>query len=98
MTVVAGVVRDAIAAEDLVLPPEFTPESLVFGLWSLTSGGFAIAKSSESLTHIGLDDPFEAISNHTAILLDGFGWQPLSKEYDKHKIIERIRQEVFQDE
>lgn len=98
MTVVAGIVRDAIAAEDLVLPDHFTPESLVFGLWALTSGGFAIAKSSDSLTHIGLDNPFEAISNHTAVLLDGFGWKPLSSEYNKSEIVQRIHQEVFPDE
>ena len=98
MTVVAGVVRDAVAAEDLVLPPGFTPEKLVFGLWALTSGGFAIAASSESLTHIGLEDPFEVVSDHTSALLDGFGWKPLSSTYNKQEMIDKIRREVFHHE
>ena len=94
MSVVAGVVRDAIAAEDLSLPEQFTPEQLVFGLWALTSGGFAIA-SSNSLAHIGLEQPYQTIADHTAALLDGFGWQPLSPTYDPHEILERIEREVF---
>ncbi|MEL7498932.1 MAG: TetR/AcrR family transcriptional regulator [Planctomycetota bacterium] len=98
MTVVTGIVRDAIAAEDLELPPGFSPEKLVFGMWALTSGGFTIASSSESLRHIGLENPFDLISDHTATLLDGFGWSPLSTDYDKQATIQRICEEVFGDE
>ena len=53
MSVVAGLVRDAIAAEDLVLPKDFTPEKLVFGLWSLTTGAFAIIFTSDSFATDG---------------------------------------------
>ncbi len=98
MTVVAGVARDAVAAEDLVLPTGFTPEMLVFGLWALTSGGYAIAAASESLAHIGLENPYRLVNEHTSALLDGFGWKPLSPEYDRAEILQRIRTEVFGDE
>lgn len=98
MSVVAGIVRDAIAAEDLLLPKNSSPEKLVFGLWALTSGGFAIATSSESFAHIGLENPFDLVSDHTSALLDGFGWQPHSSTYDKHALIERVHREVFNDD
>lgn len=98
MSVVAGIVRDAIAAGDLELPKRFTPEKLVFGLWSLTNGAYSIALSSESLQQMGIKDPFETVRDHTAALLDGFNWQPLSTDYDTKKILKKISKEVFGDE
>lgn len=98
MNVVAGIVRDAIAAEDLELPDGYTPEKLVFGLWSLTSGGFAIAARSESLPHLGLEEPFDLVHDHTYALLDGFNWQPLSTGYDANAIIKKVHSEVLADE
>ena len=98
MTVVAGIVRDAVAAEDIVLPEGFTPEQLVFGLWSLTSGGYLIASTSESLQHIGLENPFQLVKDHVTALLDGFNWKPLSHDFDREEINQRIRDEVFPNE
>lgn len=95
MDVVAGIVRDAVSAEDLVLAPDVTPEKLVFGLWSLSSGGFAIAARSGTLPHLGLDNPFELVHNHTAALMDGFGWAPLSSEYDSAEVNQKIHCEVL---
>jgi hypothetical protein len=93
--VVAGVVRDASAAEDLVRSKDFTPEKLVFGLWSLTTGAFAIIFTSDSLQQMGLDEPFETVRDHTKAILDGHGWTPLSSEFDSNKVLKKIRKEVF---
>jgi len=98
MSIVAGLVRDGIAAEDLVLAKKFTPEKLVFGLWSLVTGAYSIALSSDSLTQMGLDDPFAAVHDHTSALMDGFDWQPLSDEYDLTKLHKKIQKEVFKNE
>lgn len=98
MSIVAGLVRDAVAAEDLVLAKNFTPEKLVFGLWSLVTGAYSIALSSDSLDQMGLDDPFETVRDHTSALLDGFNWHPLSHEYDLKKLNKKIRKEVFNNE
>ena len=95
MDILAGIVRDAVAAEDLVLDGNITPEKIVFGLWSLTSGGFAIAARSGALPHLGLDNPFEIVHNHTAALLDGFAWAPLSSDYDSNRINQKIHCEVL---
>lgn len=98
MSVVAGVVRDAIAAEDLELPKGFSPEKLVFGLWSLTSGAYSIVFTSDSLESMGLDEPFKTVRDHTAALLDGHGWTPLSSEFDSKNLIKKIRKEVSHNE
>ena len=95
MSVVAGIVRDAVANGDLELPDQMTPETLVFGLWSLSSGAFSIILSSESLPEIGVHDPFEQVRNHTAAMLDGYGWNPLIREFDPSQVLARIRTEVF---
>ena len=97
MGIVAGIVRSAIASEDLVLAPGATPEQLVFGLWSLSAGGFAIAARSGSLPHLGIDKPFELVHEHTAALMDGFGWAPKSSEYDASELNQRIHREVLSD-
>ncbi len=98
ISMVAGVVRDAIAAEDLELPDGFSPEKLVFGLWSLTSGAYAIIFNSDSLEPLGLDDPFQTVRQHTEALLDGFNWTPHSNAYDSDKVLQKIRKEVFNNE
>jgi len=95
MSVVAGLVRDAIAAEDLTLRDNFTPEKLVFGLWALTTGAFSIIFTSDALQQMGLDDPFESVRDHSAAILDGHGWNPLSTEFDADKVLKKIRKEVF---
>ena len=98
MNIVAGVVRDAIAAEDLVLAKDSTPEKLVFGFWALSSGGFAIASRSGSLPHLGLENPFGLVHDHTAALMDGVGWVPLSSEYKAEELYKKIHREVLSDE
>jgi AcrR family transcriptional regulator len=95
MSVVAGVVRDAVAQEDLQMPRFLSPEQLVFGLWALTSGAYSIMLRSQSLEQLGLDDPFAAVRIHTSALLDGHGWKPHSSEFDLEKLLVRIRREVF---
>lgn len=95
MSVVAGIVRDAVASGDLELPDQMTPENLVFGMWSLSSGAYSIILSSESLAAIGVNDPFDQVRNHTAAMLDGYGWKPLIREFDPSQVLTRIRTEVF---
>ena len=98
LDIVAGIVRDAVSAEDLVLAPGVTPEKLDFGLWSLSSGGFALADRMDALPHLGVGDPFELVHRHTAILMDGLGWAPLSSEYDAQELERQIQCEVLCDE
>ena len=95
MSIVAGVARDAVAQNDLQLPPRMSAEELVLGLWSLTSGAYSIMLKSEPLTQFGMADPYETVRRHVAAILDGYNWKPLSKNYDIDEIRQRIGREVF---
>ena len=82
---------------DLTLDEPMTPEDLVYGLWSLTSGAYTIAMSSESLPQLGIKDPFASVRRHRSALLDGFGWKPFSNEFDLPDLVKQIESEVFSD-
>jgi len=92
---VAGVVRDAVASGDLTLAQDMSPDDLVFGLWSVTYGGYSIMESDQTLKQIGINDGFQKVRDTNNALLDGFGWRPLSTEQDYNQIYERVRQEIF---
>lgn len=92
---IGGVVRDAIESGDLILTDDLTPEDIVFGLWALTSGAYSIIVTSQTLTHLITNDPYETVRCHMARLLDGYGWKPLSANYNRNELLEDIRAKVF---
>lgn len=77
MGTVGTVIRDAVDAGDLRLPRRHTVNDVLYGLWSLTYGGLAIAMTSPSLPDIGIADPHAAIRRNCNAMLDGLDWQPL---------------------
>jgi AcrR family transcriptional regulator len=98
--IIDGVIRDAIAQGDLELPQPITPDDLRFGLWALTLGGYSIVASApgDSLAEYGVRDPFATMDHISTMLLDGFGWQPLSSQHDYEETYRRVQKEVFSDE
>jgi AcrR family transcriptional regulator len=98
ISIVGGVVRDAIAQGDLELPPSVSPEDVVFGMWSLSYGAFSIIATSDQLVQLGISDPYVAYRMNITRMTDGYGWRPLSTEYDYDQTRERIKNEVFKDE
>lgn len=98
MGILTGIVRDAISGGDLSLVSGTTPEDLAFGLWSLTEGGFASIVQGAPLAEVGVGNAFFSVMKNCEILLDGYGWRPLSTEWDFAETRERIRREIFDDE
>ncbi len=96
--IVAGIVRDGIAQGDLTLPEDLAPEDLVFGLWSQTFGAYSIIATSEGLQDHGVVDPYHAVRQNINMILDGYGWTPLSTDYDYLDLFDRLTAEVFPDE
>lgn len=96
--VVGGVVRDGIAQGDVSLGGLTTPEEIVFGLWSLSFGGYSIIATSNSLKDIGISEPFEMLRRNFNRFLDGILWQPLSTEVDYDAVFDRVSEEVFGNE
>jgi len=100
MNVVLGLIRDAVAQGDLEYTDPHTPHTMVVGLWSMSTGfhGITAVKGSAFETKLSLPDPGQALFTCYDRFLDGFGWRPLSSEWDYPRTLERIREEIFRDE
>ncbi len=98
MAIVAGIVRDGIAHGDLTLPDQFSPEDLVFCLWSVTFGAYSIIATSDGLEAHGVLDPWYAVRLNINRTLDGFQWEPLSTEFDYLAQFEQLIHDVFPEE
>ena len=78
VSIVGGVVRDGVAAGDIKLPPGVTADQLVFGLWSMSFGGYSVMSCADNLEMMGIEDGFQMVRDSNNRLLDGYGWKPLS--------------------
>jgi len=94
----ARIVEDAVAAGDLELPASMRVENVVYALWSLHFGGYGIYNTKfpfvqlETLRFTKLIGTVAWAGN---AMMDGFGWRPLSSEWDYTKTLAKIRQELF---
>ena len=96
--VVTGIITDAVAQGDLELPEGTYPMSLCFGLWTMSYGGLSIIAGKPQLGEMGIDDPLATLRRNQQGLMDGHGWQPLTKDWDFEATRRRILEEVFPDE
>ncbi len=94
-----AIVEDGIAAGDLALPGATTSADIVVGLWALTFGFYTLLHTHrELLIAHGVTSPFRAVRQHCHTLLDGYGWQPLTPQWDYELSFRRVQQEVFPEE
>ena len=98
MTLVAGIVRAAIACGDLILPVGISPEEMTLSLWSLIYGSFLINITSPSLKDIGISDVYRAVRIGCIKTVDGYGWKPLWTDAEHAEKFARIAETVFPDE
>lgn len=96
--VVIGLVTAGVADGDLTLPEGVGPEDVCFGLWSMASGACLVRGNGLADLHLGLADEAASLMQNYQRLLDGYGWRPLSTEWDYRNTVERVTQEVFADE
>jgi AcrR family transcriptional regulator len=98
-SIVAGIVRDAIAQGDLAESAVAQPEKVAFALWSQTYGAFSIIGTH---THMeerrGLTSPYDQVMESCQVLMDGYCWEPLSQQWDYQATYDRIRGEHFAEE
>lgn len=95
ISLVGGIVRDGIAAGDLTMPENISPDQLVFGLWSVTYGGYSIMEGEHTLEQMGIADGFQMVRSINNRLLDGFNWKPLSSRFDFDATYDQVRKEIF---
>ena len=97
MAIVHGFIHEAIAAGDL--PPETSVSRVMFALMSMVIGTHTIASNFRSMKCVSeVVNPFVAFRENFNVLLDGFGWRPLSSEWDYAETERRVAREIFADE
>jgi AcrR family transcriptional regulator len=89
------IVNDAVECGDLELPPSMAPGELVFTLWIVVVGMFGAKITAEPLERLGIHDLVASLRRTGRILMDGFGWRPLSGEWDYRETMRRIYSELF---
>ena len=94
----SNVIREAISRGDLKLPGSLRPEDFLFFMWSSHWGAASIVSSDMPLQQMGVSNPTGAVDLSLALLLDGYGWRPLSTEWDYKETRERVYREVFPDD
>ncbi|MAW62000.1 MAG: TetR family transcriptional regulator [Planctomycetes bacterium] len=99
VAITSGIVRDAIAAGDLELREHASPEGLTLVLWGSYIGTFKMFACRDTdggcpASQLGLD-PIANLNHHIQFLLDGYGWKPLSTEFDYLATRQRVLDEVF---
>ncbi|NDY91830.1 TetR/AcrR family transcriptional regulator [Ideonella livida] len=87
-------VREAVAAGDLRLPPGTTVADISFAHWAVSFGTTALLQSAQQATSIRRLEVPEAFRRNVTLLLDGMGWTPLSTVQDDRDTWRRLG-EVF---
>ncbi|MEO1496569.1 MAG: helix-turn-helix domain-containing protein [Planctomycetota bacterium] len=95
MATTVAIVHDAVVDGSLRLPDGHDPEELIFGMWSLYQGAQTITHTSHTLAEIGLSNPLASLRFNQNVMLDGYGWAPLSSDFDYHAYMDRIKLDRF---
>ncbi|HEX4938200.1 MAG TPA: TetR/AcrR family transcriptional regulator [Candidatus Kapabacteria bacterium] len=88
--VMRSVMGAAIAAGDLTLPPATSLDEACFGLWAMAFGLLALAPASDMIDALQLPSVPAIMVNQLNLLLDGYGWRPLSTEFDYRQTFTRL--------
>ncbi|MEX0678790.1 MAG: TetR/AcrR family transcriptional regulator [Pirellulales bacterium] len=91
----AGIIREAVNAGDLKLPGRMCPEDLLFFMWASRWGASTIMRSDTPIAMAGVAEPALAVEWSLGLLLDGYGWQPLSSQWDYKRTRKRVHAEAF---
>jgi hypothetical protein len=96
VSLVLGIVRQAVREGDLVLVGSPRPEELAFTLWALTFGTRALMETRTAVRQLGICDGFSAARQAATLLLDALGWRPLSCEWDYEQTRRRALTAILQ--
>jgi len=91
-------IEKAVKAGDLVLPEDMCFEQVTFALWSSSWGAMALIMSKGESVKLGPMMLERESFTNARLMLDGFGWKPLSKDWDYANTIRKIIHEVFEPE
>ncbi len=92
------VVGDAIAAGDLLRPEGMPDCTVLFGLRSMAVGAHTLERHAADIPFLDGADLSGVLWENYNRLLDGYGWKPLSTDWDYKATEKRILMEVFNEE
>jgi AcrR family transcriptional regulator len=93
--IVMGIIRDGVASGDLALREGLMPEGLMVGVWSMAVGMQMLITFGILDDMTGFDDAIAVQNRNYQIFIDGYGWKPLSTEWDYAATVERVQAELF---
>jgi len=91
-------IEKAIDSGDLVLPEGMHIEQVTFAMWSASWGAMALIMSKGDSVKLGPMMLERESFTNSRLLLDGFGWKPLSNEWDYSTSIKNIAKDIFKPE
>jgi len=92
------IVQQAIEDGELPKHKHMQPAEIVFGMWSLSSGGQMLQSSDLPLEDFGVSNADMALLRSLNTMLDGLNWQPLHNEAQFKKLLKKFNTELFADE
>jgi len=95
---VSSIVDQALLNGDLSKSKHLQASEIVFGLWSLSTGGQTLQASELPLDEFGIRDPGMTLIRTMILIFDGLGWQPLHSETRLKKLLKQLNTEVFAEE
>ncbi|MEM1167461.1 MAG: helix-turn-helix domain-containing protein [Planctomycetota bacterium] len=94
MDVLTRIVQDAVDAGDLVLPEGVPLCAPLYGMWAQAVGHSRISSMAPMPHFAGVDMNAVLWTNYNR-MLDGYGWKPLTSDWDYQASAERISTTVF---
>jgi AcrR family transcriptional regulator len=88
-----SIVTDAQRAGDL--DPNLRAPEVTLSLIAVTLGSHIVAMQPDLQMLGGIEDPICVVRRHQDVILDGWGWKPLLKDFDFAATDRRIKKEVF---
>ncbi len=93
-----SIVQEAIDCGDLDKKHQDNVGTIVFGCWSMHYGAMLLDQSDMPLNKLGFSPVVNMLWENSNIYLDGYQWQPLSKDTDSKKLFNEISSALFDDE
>jgi len=98
VAIVRAIIEDAEREGDLVLSDASCVEEVILGLWALVEGAHSLMLGGLLRASIQIDSPTQRVGRFFNFVADGYGWRPLSSEWDYEETVARARREIFSEE
>ena len=97
LDIAAGIIDEAIAADDLRLPSYLTPVQLSISISSVALGMQFLMQRGSSRGGRNLEAPLRTWQRTMEVIFDDLGWRPLTSELDYPASTLRMWRETFPD-